>query len=315
MTLLRKSVLLLLSGLVFFVLAGVVAVWAPDKPIEELKARWAQPPSRFLVADGVLVHLRDEGPPDDPLPIVLLHGTSDSLHTWDGWVNGLSAGRRVVRFDLPGFGLTGPNPENDYSMRRYMQFVGSVLDKLGITQHVLIGNSLGGHIAWEFAASSPGRVQGLVLVDAGGYEFESQDVPLAFRLVRQPVLRRAFDYVLPRGLVQSSVRNVYGDPAKATPQLVDRYYDMALRAGNRRALAYRMDTSLAGDPLRIRSLKMPTLILWGGRDRLIPVSSGRQFERDIAGSRLVVFSELGHLPQQEDPLASLAELRRFLDGL
>jgi pimeloyl-ACP methyl ester carboxylesterase len=314
-TLLRKSVLLLLSGLAFFFLAGVVAVWAPDKPLEELKARWAQPPSRFLVADGVLVHLRDEGPRDDPLPIVLLHGTSDSLHTWDGWVSGLSGGRRVVRFDLPGFGLTGPNPENDYSMRRYMQFVGAVLDRLGIEQHVLVGNSLGGHIAWEFAASSPGRVRALVLVDAGGYEFESQEVPLAFRLVRQPVLRHAFDHVLPRGLVQSSVRNVYGDPAKATPELVDRYYDMALRAGNRRALAHRMDTRLAGDPQRIRALKIPTLILWGGRDRLIPVASGRQFERDIAGSKLVVFAELGHLPQQEDPLGTLVELRRFLKGL
>lgn len=312
MSLFFKSLWLVLAGIAFFLIAGLVAVWAPDKSVQELSARWAQPPSRFIDVDGVQAHLRDEGPRDDPLPLVLIHGTSDSLHTWDGWVSVLSSQRRVIRLDLPGFGLTGPNAEHDYSMARYVQFVRSALQQLGVQRCVLVGNSLGGHIAWETAYAAPQLVQQLVLVDAAGYAFVPREVPVGFQLARLPVARKLLEYVLPRGLVLASVRNVYGDPSKVTPELVDRYYDMTLRAGNRRALAYRMDGVLAGNPDHIKSLAMPTLILWGGKDQLIPLSSGERFARDIRQSRLVVFDDLGHLPHQEDPQRSVAALQQFI---
>ena len=312
MQLFIKSVWLMLAGAVFFGLAGLVAVWAPDKTVDELRGRWAPAPSRFVAIDGLQVHLRDEGPRDDPLPIVLIHGTSDSLHTWDGWAAELRQRRRVIRFDLPGFGLTGPNLDNDYSIARYVAFVAAVLDQLEVRHCVLGGNSLGGQIAWAVALAMPQRVRQLVLVDAGGYPAQPQAVPLAFTLARTQGARWLLQYVLPRGLVKSSLRNVYGDPSKVTPELVDRYYDMALRAGNRRVLGYRMDTGLAGESARIQDLALPTLVMWGGRDRLIPLQFGRRFARDIAGSRLVVFDELGHLPQQEDPVRTVVELQRFL---
>lgn len=312
MKLLLKSLWLLLAGLVFFLLAGVVAIWAPDQPVDQLKPRWAQAPSQFVAVDGLQVHLRDEGPRDDPVPIVLLHGTSDSLHTWDGWTAALARERRVIRFDLPGFGLTGPRADNDYSIRRYVSFVGAMLDQLGVQRFVLAGNSLGGHIAWATALALPQRVQQLVLVDAGGYAMQPTDVPLAFTLARTKGARTALEYVLPRGLVQSSLRNVYGDPSKVSPELVDRYYDMALRAGNRRALGYRMDAVLADDATQVKQLRLPTLILWGGRDSLIPPRFGQDFARDIVRSRLAVFDDLGHLPHQEDPLRTVVEVQRFL---
>lgn len=313
MRLLVRSLLLLLGGLVFFALAGVVAVWAPDQPVDSLKPRWAAPPSQFVLVDGQPVHLRDEGPRDDPLPIVLLHGTSDSLHTWDGWAAALSTRHRVIRFDLTGFGLTGPNEDNDYSIPRYVRQVAAVLDHLGVQRVVLGGNSLGGHVAWAAALAMPQRVVRLVLVDAGGYAVAPQEVPLALRMARVPGLRVVLEHLLPRGLVLASVRNVYGDPSKVTAALVDRYYDMALRAGNRRALGLRVSLEqMADESARIRALAVPTLILWGGRDRLIPLQSGRQFARDVMGSRLVVFDDLGHLPHQEDPQRSVRELQRFL---
>ena len=315
MSLLVKSALLLLAGLLFFALVGLIAIWAPDKTVDELKGRWAPAPSQFVAIDGLQVHLRDEGPRDDPLPIVLLHGTSDSLHTWDGWASVLQRERRVIRFDLPGFGLTGPNPDNDYSLTRYVHFVRAVLNQRGVQRCVLGGNSLGGQIAWETARAIPQRVAQLVLVDAGGYAMQPQGVPLAFTLARTRSLRWMLEYVLPRGLVLSSLRNVYGDPSKVTTDLVERYYDMALRAGNRRALGYRMDGVLANSGSgRIKELDLPTLILWGGRDRLIPLQFGQQFARDVAGSRLVVFDDLGHLPQQEDPMRTVLELQKFLGG-
>lgn len=312
MRLLTRSLLLLLAGLVFFALAGVFAVWAPDKPLSELTPRWAQPPSQFLLVGGMQVHLRDEGPRDDPVPIVLLHGTADSLHTWDGWSAALRGQRRVIRFDLPGFGLTGPDPQADYSIDAYVRFVLAVLDTLGVHSVVLGGNSLGGQIAWQTAYAQPQRVRQLVLVDAAGYPVAPIDVPLAFRLARSWPANLLLDWVLPRGLVQASVHNVVGDPSAVRSEEVDRYYDMAVRAGNRRALVQRLVLPDPDESQRIRSLRVPTLVLWGERDRLIPLQAGRRFAQDIPGSRLVVFEGLGHVPQQEDPLRTVAEVQRFL---
>jgi pimeloyl-ACP methyl ester carboxylesterase len=315
MALLWKSLLLLLAAALFFAVAGVVLTWAPDRPVDALKARWAPPPSQFIAVQGMQVHLRDEGPRDDPEPLVLLHGTSASLHTWEGWAAALRGQRRVIRFDLPGFALTGPQPQDDYSIDAYVRFVAALLDQLGVRQRVVLaGNSLGGQIAWSFAAAQPQRVARLVLVDAAGYPFESASVPIGFRIARLPLLAPLMQHTLPRGLVERSVRSVYGDPAKVTPELVDLYYDMALREGNRRALGLRMGQRLAVQPERIATLRLPTLILWGGRDRLIPPDNARRFARDIAGSRLVLFDELGHVPQEEDPARTVAALQAFLQA-
>ena len=312
MKLFLRILVVLLVACCVFVVAGVLATWAPDKPVSALSQRWAQPPSQFVEVFGMQVHVRDEGPRDDVLPIVLLHGTSASLHTWDGWAQHLSGQRRVIRFDLPAFGLTGPHPENDYSIAAYARLVVAVADKLGIKQFVLAGNSLGGQIAWSVAASHPGRVGKLVLIDSAGYPFEPTSVPIGFMIARMPGVRVLMEWVLPRGVVASSVRNVYGDPSKVTPDLVDRYYELTLRAGNRKALAYRMDQKLSGDEAAIKNLKVPTLILWGEKDRLIPLDSAQRFAADIQGSKLVVFDALGHVPHEEDAVKTVEVLKAFL---
>ena len=299
-------------AIVVFGIAGIAATWAPDRNVESLKARWAQPPSQFIDVAGMQVHLRDEGPRDDPTPIVLLHGTSASLHTWDGWAQSLSKTRRVIRFDLPAFGLTGPNPQNDYSIKSYVAFVTAVVDKLGVQRFVLGGNSLGGQIAWETAHALPARVDKLILVDSGGYSLVPKSIPLGFQIARLPVLRSLMEYTLPRGIVQNSLENVYGDPSLVTPALIDRYFDLTLRAGNRKALSYRLEQGYVSDEARIKALKLRTLILWGGKDRLIPPQSGQNFARDIAGSKLVVFDALGHVPHEENVPMTLAEAVKFL---
>ncbi len=312
----KKAAMILggvLSALVL-ALAGFVAMnWEPDRPLSALQARWAQPPSTFIDVQGMHVHLRDEGPRTDPVPIVLLHGTSSSLHTWDGWAEELKSGRRVIRFDLPGFGLTGPSADGDYRIESYVRFVAAMLDRLGVSRCVLAGNSFGGQVAWETALAHPQRIEKLILVDAAGYPLQPKSIPIGFRIARIPVLNRVMEFALPRRLVESSVRNVYGDPGKVTPELVDRYFAITLREGNRRALAQRFEQMAAGlHADRIAALKLPTLILWGGRDRLIPPTDAERFHRDIAGSRLSVFGELGHVPQEEDPAATVAVARQFL---
>jgi pimeloyl-ACP methyl ester carboxylesterase len=302
-------------GLVLALLVtGLAATWAPDLPVDALKARWAPAPSVFLSVQGMQVHLRDEGPRDDPHPIVLLHGTSSSLHTWDGWADALKPTRRVIRFDLPGFGLTGPHQQHDYRIDTYAAFVVAVLDALRVRQAVLAGNSLGGDIAWNTAVVHPQRVSALVLVDAAGYPFTPKSVPLGFRIASMPVVRDVMQHTLPRAVVASSVRNVYGDPSKVSQALIDRYMDLTRRAGNRAALGERMKLARQFEPERIRRIAHPTLILWGRQDRLIPPDNAERFARDIAGSKLVVFQALGHVPQEEDPAATVAELQKFLSA-
>jgi pimeloyl-ACP methyl ester carboxylesterase len=291
---------------------GAAVLWAPDRPVDTLKARWATPPSTFVPIQGMQVHLRDEGPRDDPAPIVLLHGTSASLHTWDGWAERLRATRRVIRMDLPGFGLTGPHPKDDYRIDSYAHFAVGVMDALGIRQAVVAGNSLGGEIAWNMAVLHPERVSRLVLVDSAGYPFTPISAPLGFRIARMPVLSQLMEHVLPRTVVAASVKNVYGDPSKVNDELIDRYVELTLREGNRAALPKRFALAQQTDVTRIARIRQPTLILWGGLDRLIPLDSAQRFARDIAGAKLVVFDTLGHVPQEEDPVSTVAEVLRFL---
>ncbi len=305
------GVLLMLSAL------ALALSRAPDRPVQTLVARWAPAPSDFIEVRGQLVHLRDVGPRDDALPIVLIHGTSASLHTWEGWVHALKTQRRVISFDLPGFGLTGPfagdYPRDDYSGDTYARFVLDLLDALKVDRAVIGGNSLGGEVAWRTAYLAPARVAALVLVDAAGPAFVPEDMPLGFRLVRVPVLNRLSEWVLPRDLVAQSVASVYGDPSKITSDLVDRYFEITLREGNRRALRLRVQGLVSGvDAERIPTLKQPTLILWGGRDRLIPPAIAHQFKAQIVGSQVVVFDELGHVPQEEDAARTVVPVKAFL---
>lgn len=299
---------LLAGGFVFF-------SWAPDRPVATLKARWAPPPSVFVPVMGMDVHLRDEGPRNDTVPIVLLHGTSSSLHTWEGWARALKDQRRVIRFDMPGFGLTGPSADNVYTIERYTRFVAALLDHLGVQRCVLAGNSFGGYVAWATSLATPGLVDKLILVDASGYRLQAAAIPIGFRIAMTPVLNRLAANTLPRYLIAASLKNVYGDPAKVTEDLIDLYIAITLREGNRHALVERFKQAPPGEMARrIPEVNVPTLILWGGRDRLIPPEMAERFHHDIAGSQLKIFENLGHVPQEEAPARTVAAARQFLGG-
>ena len=308
-----KLMALLMALLLIAAGAGVALTWAPDRSVAELQGRWAAPPSAFIKIMEMDVHYRDEGPRSDPYPIVLLHGTSSSLHTWDGWAADLSQTRRVIRFDLPGFGLTGPSPDGIYSMERYVDFVTAMMEQLQVNRYVLGGNSLGGEIAWEAAVANPSRVEKLILVDAGGYPLTGS-MPIGFRIAQLPGISRISSYVLPRSMIESSLKDVYGDPSKITPELVDRYYELTLRAGNRAAVSQRFAQSNAGsDADNIRKVQEPTLIIWGAKDKLVPPEYAERFHQDIPGSWVAMFDHLGHVPQEEDPARTLDAVRQFLD--
>ncbi|MEO1689263.1 MAG: alpha/beta hydrolase, partial [Pseudomonadota bacterium] len=250
-----------------------------------------------------------------PAPLVLLHGTSDSLHVWDPWAEALSQTRRVVRFDLPGFGLTGPPPDGDLTMDRYREALTALMDRLRIERAVLVGNSFGGRIAWTSAIHLPDRVAGLILVNSSGFVTEPVEVPAGFALAGLPGVREALRNTLPRFLVRMSLESVYADPARVTEEEVDRFYDITLREGNRDALIGRFRMSPAGaDVPRIPDIAAPTLVLWGAEDRLIPPAAARSFAEAIPGAQLAILPDLGHVPQIEDPARSLPPVAAFLDA-
>jgi pimeloyl-ACP methyl ester carboxylesterase len=310
---LLKALTCLVMGL--FVLAGGFFAWnwEPDRPARSLMPRWAPLPSRFVEFGGMNVHYRDEGRHDDPSPLVLLHGTSSSLHTWESWATQLKAQKRVISLDLPGFGLTGPSPGGDYRTETEARFVLQFLDAMHVQKFDVAGNSMGGNVAWRLALLAPERVQHLILVDATGQVFTPESIPLGFRLARTPVLNELLREVLPRGVIESSVRNVYGDPARVKPVVVDRVFELTLREGNRDALIRSFEQADHGaDAGRIKTIKTSTLIIWGGKDRLIPPENAKLFAAQIAGSKLVMFDDLGHVPQEEDPARTVAEVKMFL---
>ena len=314
-----KQRLLKLFGLLLMLTAlAVPLARAPDRPVQTLVARWAPPPSDFIDVKGQIVHLRDEGPRNDPSPIVLLHGTGASLHTWEGWVRTLKKTRRIITFDLPGFGLTGPFTgqygAEDYRGDAYARFVLDVLGALKVNSAVIGGNSLGGEVAWRAITLAPSRFTRLLLIDSSGYAFTPDSIPLGFRIARIPLFNRIGEHLLPRALVAASVANVYADDSRITEALVDRYYELTLREGNRHALGLRLQQLEPGAAIeRLKTIAVPTLVLWGAADQLIPVENARRFGGDITGARVVVLNGLGHVPHEEDPARSLVPVLEFLE--
>lgn len=284
-----------------------------DRPVGDLKEEYAPYPSSFIKVDGMAVHYRDEGMKTDSLPIVLLHGTASSLHTFDAWAAVLKYDMRVIRLDLPAFGLTGPFPDRNYAMTEYVKFIQHFLAAMGIKRCILAGNSLGGNIAWQVAARHPDLVDKLILIDAAGYPMVSKSAPLAFKMARIPVVNKLMTFITPRFLAKSSIENVYADQSKVTSKLVTRYFDLTLREGNRQALVDRMNTpSNPEDIALIKTIRQPTLVLWGADDQLIPLSEAERFHRDLPNNEVIILKGVGHVPMEESPKESLAAVQAFL---
>lgn len=300
------------AAVALFIAAGlalaVVVNLKPDIPLETLKHRYGQPPSKFLQIGGLSVHYRDKG---QGKPLVLIHGTGASLHTWQGWSGLLRSNFRVIRMDLPGFGLTGPEPTGDYSSEAYVRFIERFAAKLGLETFDLGGNSLGGFIAWRYAVAHPERVRRLILLDASGYPGRKPPLIL-FRLAQTPVISSLIARMDPRPLVARSLRDAYADQTKVTPDLVDLYADLALRPGNRDAFCARVSTSEPDHTAELRQIVAPTLIMWGRLDALVPVGDAERFARDIRQSRVVIYEGVGHVPMEEIPGRSAADAEAFL---
>jgi pimeloyl-ACP methyl ester carboxylesterase len=307
-----KSLKIILA-FVMLIIAGVLLFFGHrDIALDELKEKYANSESSFIAIDRMNIHYRDEGNPTDSIPIVLIHGTASSLHTFDIWADSLKQSKRVIRMDLPAYGLTGPFPDRNYSMDHYTTFVNNFLTALGIEQCILAGNSLGGQIAWNYTIAQPNKVKKLILIDAAGYPLSSKSVPIAFKIGQTPVLNKLLTFITPRFLVKASIENVYFDKSKVNDLLVERYFELTLRAGNRQAFVDRFGMLADTAYTNIKTIPQPTLILWGANDLLIPVENAYKFHADLPNDTLVLLDNTGHTPMEESPLESIAPVLHFL---
>ena len=308
-------------GFIALALAGLIAVlWAvfatPDIPVATLRAKYANAASQFVeLAPGTTIHMRDEGPRAG-FPVVLVHGSNASLHTWEPWVQRLTArGYRVITLDLPAHGLTGATSEGLYTNAAYVGVVEKLVDRLGLSRFALGGNSMGGGVSWRYAVKHPDRVAALILVDASGKpQPKTARPPIGFNLARIPVIREIMATVTPRALIEASFKQSIANQAIATPAMIDRYWELLLYPGNRRATVQRFGQYQGQNNAAevLPKLTVPTLIIWGREDHFIPLSVGEWFNQTIPGSRISVLDGIGHIPMEEAPDRSLGPVLDLL---
>ena len=282
-----------------------------------VNSRYANDESKFIQLDGlqqgINLHYRDEGlssvdNPDAPV-LFLLHGIMASLHTWDGWVEHLKNDFRIIRVDIPGFGLTGPYSDGIYNVERSVDMLDQLSDKLGIESFFLAGNSMGGYISWNFAATHPEKVKRLILVDAAGYPFKP---PMMLELLRTPVLKDSISFMTPRFIVTQTLNEVYGDSSKVTDETIDRYHQLMLREGNREAVVDVFASIAHVDSSKIKQLTLPTLIQWGEADVWIPLANAEKFAADIKEAKVITYPGIGHIPMEEIPQKTANDAKEFL---
>ena len=301
--------------------AGWFAMRRADIPYDRLEAVYASPDSVFLnLNDGTRVHYRDVGSRNAPT-IVLVHGFSSSLHTWKDWVADLKPAYRVISIDLIGHGLSRCRPDGQIGVTQFVDTVEQVTQALGVETFTLVGNSMGGHTAWNYALEHPDRLNALVLVDASGWqdsEEERGNEPLVFKLLANKYARAVMKDLDMRSLIRSGLVDSFYDPTFVTDEMVDRYGALARAPCHRDAIlnlsSSRSERRFA-TPELLAAIETPTLILQGENDNLVPAAHAEKFASAIPGSKLILYPEVGHLPQEEIAAQSASDLRTFLNDI
>lgn len=300
---------------------ATLSFYRSDLPASEAEKKYLTPESTMIEIMDARMHIRIRGTGE---PIFLIHGSFASLHTWEHWENELIKSFKTISIDLPGHGLTGPNRSNTYSQEYYRDIVFALADSLGIEKFSVAGNSMGGNVAIRMAQHQPDRIIKLILVDAAGSvkaqqpnlltknsKINQSKRPWIFGLLSHPVGGKLLTRFTPRFLFKMNLQQVYGDPSLITEELIDRYYELLIRDGNRVATIQRLTGGQSNSGIG-KNITCPTLIIWGKKDRWIPLSNGERIHQEIPGSKLVIFPHAGHVPHEEIPGESVLPVLEFL---
>lgn len=299
--------LLALNGL-----SGCAWLGMTNIPVDDLKRTYATPEDKYFAYQGMQVRYRDEGAGP---AVVLLHGVCASLETWDGWVPYMKDQYRVIRLDIPGFGLTGPAPDKSmYTRDNAMEFLNAFITSLYISSCAMVGNSLGGYLSWNYALDHPDKVSKIILIDSVGY---NQRFPWLISFASAPVIRPFARRMMPRFFFDAATRQVYGDKSKLTPQVQRRYFDLAMREGNKGAYVdifteLKRRNQSPDLSKRIPDIKTPVLIMWGDKDEWIPYTEIDKWKKDLPAATFITYPGAGHIPMEEIPAISVKDALAFL---
>jgi len=293
-----------------FILLAALYLWTPDKSKVELEKTYGSPKNAYVSALGVNLHYQDTGPSKNAIPILFLHGFGASLQTWDTWAQALSEDYRVISVDLPGFGLTGEDPSGIYTDQRSVEVLEAFLKELKILKVVLVGNSMGGKFAWQFAARYPNQVSKLVLISPDGYASPGIEYGKKSEV---PAIAELYRYFFSKDFLAMNLEPAYANPGTLNDALVNRYYDLMLAPGVRGAILARMQQTVLQDPVpSLASIQVPTLLIWGEKDAFIPISNSNDYLKVMPNAKRVSLPNIGHLPQEEQPSIGLQVLKEFL---
>jgi len=280
--------------------------------VEKLKLKYTYPESDFFQFEGMNIHYRKTG--SGPF-IVLIHGVTSSLHTWDYWQKKLSENYTVISLDIPSFGLTGPHPKNDYSVEMYMRMLDVLTYKYKIDNFTIVGNSFGGYLSWNYSLHKPEKINKLVLIDSAGFK-DITPMFLMFNAITLPGFNWIVSNITHKIIIKLSLYNVFGNKKMVTDKVVERYYELLLRKGNRKGYTLVLKDLIKRKKLvsQIKRIEQSTLILWGTKDRIIPLKHAYLFNTHIKNSKLEIFEGSGHIAMEENPKESLKILEQFLEN-
>lgn len=304
-----KKLLRIIAVFCLLLFIAFFALKKEDIPVKQLIPKYTTAASHFIPIDGMQVHYRIEG---TGKPIVLLHGVSACLQTWNEWTDSLKQYYTVIRLDLPAYGLTGPRPDRDYSFETCNKFLNKFFDALKLDSFALAGNSLGGEIAWKYTLENPERVTKLILVDPGGYKLpEAQRSFNVMSFLKYKWLTNIVSQLDTRYFIVPGMKGSFYSDSCITPERVQLYYDMSMRAGNRQSLADAMPQYMAAPQLDASRITRSTLIQWGKYDEQIDISLAEHFKK-IPNSVFIVYDQCGHTVQQEAMPQSVIDVMHFL---
>jgi pimeloyl-ACP methyl ester carboxylesterase len=267
------------------------------------------PGERDTLVDGVRWRSREAEGTGSPT-VVFLHGLMTSSASWGKVLSTTADGRPAIAVDLPGFGDSDRPRPYDYTVGGQSAHLLRFLDVRGIDRAILIGNSLGGAVALLTAAAVPDRIRALVLVDAAS---PVSSMPLSIRALRTPVVGEIEMELYVRPLLELSLRyRLFADPKNVTEEIVEREWRPVTIPGTRRAALAAIRSSARGYEHALERIHIPTLIVWGLEDRLLPVADGHRLAAAIPGARLVVLPRAGHIPQEETPAEFSRVVAEFL---
>jgi len=309
-----KKFILILATCMIATTFGCTYLGMNTTPMAQLKMKYADAESEIIQLDDMNIHYKDEG--NGPV-LILLHGVCASLHTWDGWTERLKGHYRILRLDIPGFGLTGPAPDTSYyKIENAVNLFEKIVAAMKLEKFYLAGNSLGGYIAWNYTLKNPDKVEKLILVDSVGFP---QDLPGLLAFASNPIIRPYARHIMPRFLFDGAVDQVFGDKSKVTTALKDRYFDLAMREGNKSSYVdvfTEMRLLCKNENLSkgIKDIKTPTLVMWGTKDEWIPFKYFESWKKEMPNAKFIQYEGAGHTPMEERPDETARDADLFLSG-